>query len=838
MILLAPTPEEVLGLVDLLRRRRIVLGVADHTRAVALVSQCDAWPRDTLRAALHAALARRVEDRVPFDRAFDRVWPVNEPAATTQALQPDHRPADGEGASDVTATVEAETSGARVTRGLIAAGLVAFGASAGLALTAVVPHLDAVHGGGYGVLGGALLAALWTRRGAPRASNPDAAREPANATRYTGPWRFTLRVPPELAVPWCSRDEVNRVASTLRSAARVVDDHALDVVSTIRETARRGGLPTIMWGGTLQTPTVAVVIEQTERSLAWAPAFEELALRLRRSGARVETFRFGHDPSRVTAEGSPTRVRSLVSLRDESDALVLVGTPSARVDPAWARAFRSFPRRAWVHPSPQLRATRGPRGAAWVPTSLRAFEALDPERRVRLVDARPWPLFLSHVTDSELAVEALHEHLGAAFSWLCFAAVSQRPDARVGEQIGRVLGSRLSWTDRVRFAALPWFSEEVWPKGMRERLLDAMSDERRDAAFEAWGRMLDEQRRIQPEVLGDRSVAGLEWRVAKVTKAVECDEDATREVEALRGSPVVHAVDEALERAWTGRRGWYGETMPEGVRRAPERGRYRWRDPAGGVILLSYVKPDGFEAMKAARAAKGDGAWTYGEITEGYYACVYPTTVGDFRRFADSTGYVTEAERGGDEFTWRAPGFSWAGPKIEMPRDERHPVVLVSWNDAKAYSAWVGLRLLTEGEWEYAARGAEARTYPWGEAPPDHTRLNAAGAESKRFMVARGVTNWDTMYAGDDGWPTTSPVDAFPLGATPDAGLQDLVGNVWEWTESAASEGGLLHVVRGGRWGRAVPSWVRAVHRDWRGAANRSGDLGFRCARGGMSKTR
>jgi formylglycine-generating enzyme required for sulfatase activity len=186
-------------------------------------------------------------------------------------------------------------------------------------------------------------------------------------------------------------------------------------------------------------------------------------------------------------------------------------------------------------------------------------------------------------------------------------------------------------------------------------------------------------------------------------------------------------------------------------------------------------------------------------------------------------------------------GRSFWGQFCNRPEARTHPVNCLDWYQAKAYCAASGKRLPTEAEWEIAARGKEARTYPWGHAQPSGERLNACGAECSRMLTERlekvGKGPWPRMYGDDDTALWTAPVGRYPAGATP-AGVLDLAGNVWEWTETHYcpydKEGcdDSRRVLRGGGWDTVESQYVRAAHRRPSAPTARGWSIGFRCARG------
>ena len=184
-----------------------------------------------------------------------------------------------------------------------------------------------------------------------------------------------------------------------------------------------------------------------------------------------------------------------------------------------------------------------------------------------------------------------------------------------------------------------------------------------------------------------------------------------------------------------------------------------------------------------------------------YWIAKTPVTIAQFRAFVDATGYVTDAERPGADGPWvydfdergfiAKQGYNWRNCFAdiiarypEIPFTDAHPVACVSWNDAIAFANWVGtetgltVTLPSEAQWEYAARGADGCIYPWGNTPSDRRQANYADdsfakyfAHIEQSLVHRGI---------NDGYPLTSPVGQFPLGASP-FGVLDMAGNLTEW---------------------------------------------------------
>ena len=184
------------------------------------------------------------------------------------------------------------------------------------------------------------------------------------------------------------------------------------------------------------------------------------------------------------------------------------------------------------------------------------------------------------------------------------------------------------------------------------------------------------------------------------------------------------------------------------------------------------------------------------------------TTVAQFAAFVKAKAYRTTAEQAGSSRTWREPGYKVAG---------NQPVVYVTVKDAIAYCEWIGARLPTDDEWEYAARAGTTTRHYWGDKIDGRYLWYRVNTDDRPGPVGKKLPN---------SW-----------------GLYDIEGNVWEWAISPTQDGEEMANRRGGSWidcedGEApsgqqsrplisISNYFKAPFR----LDHRYDDIGFRCAR-------
>jgi len=274
----------------------------------------------------------------------------------------------------------------------------------------------------------------------------------------------------------------------------------------------------------------------------------------------------------------------------------------------------------------------------------------------------------------------------------------------------------------------------------------------------------------------------------------------------------------------------------------------------GGAFLMGADDEVGFPQ---------DGEGPVREVTLSPFQ-IDPCTVtnAQFARFVEETGYVTEAEQFGWSFVFHlfvskanrkrglvkeVPGLGWwygvlgaywakpEGKGSEIKERMDHPVVHVSWNDAQAYCAWAGLRLPTEAEWEYAARGGLVqKRFAWGD------ELTPGG----KHMCNIWQGTFPEKNTQDDGYAGTAPVDSF---APNGYGLHNMAGNVWEWCadywsvdfhlngpreDPTGPRLGENRVMRGGSYlcHHSYCNRYRVAARSSNSPESSTGNMGFRCA--------
>ena len=232
-----------------------------------------------------------------------------------------------------------------------------------------------------------------------------------------------------------------------------------------------------------------------------------------------------------------------------------------------------------------------------------------------------------------------------------------------------------------------------------------------------------------------------------------------------------------------------------------------WIRPADGMVMLDV--PAG-EFEMGSTEGRSDEQPVHTVVLDGFWIDRTEVTNDQYRRCVEA-GVCEPLARNGSRTR---------DSYYDDSAYDDYPVIYVSWRQATDYCAWAGGRLPTEAEWEYAARGSDGRTYPWGSDAPDCDKANYSGC------------------VGD-----TTAVGSCPAGISW-CGALDMAGNVWEWVADwygnypsgrqvnpTGPSSGEYRVLRGGSW-LLVPGFVRGANRRRIHPDDSNAHSGFRCARG------
>ena len=249
------------------------------------------------------------------------------------------------------------------------------------------------------------------------------------------------------------------------------------------------------------------------------------------------------------------------------------------------------------------------------------------------------------------------------------------------------------------------------------------------------------------------------------------------------------------------------------------------------------IAPEGMVAIPAGKfrfkATNGDEFIPYPKQDQdsvfdmpAFYMDKYPVTNKAFKKFLDASGYIPS-----DTANFLK---QWNGRQIPSGMEE-HPVVHVSYEDAKAYAAWAGKRLPTEVEWQYAAQTSKLNEWPWKQETPVMRRQEVVTNTLTVFHL-EGIDSSVTNLGNG----ILTPVGSYPKGVNPH-GLHDLVGSVWQLTNDLYMNGSYRYIImKGGSYFKPSSSWwyvqggPRELHyrqhllRVSQGF-ERNGTVGFRC---------
>jgi formylglycine-generating enzyme required for sulfatase activity len=427
------------------------------------------------------------------------------------------------------------------------------------------------------------------------------------------------------------------------------------------------------------------------------------------------------------------------------------------------------------------------------------------------MSVQPLDIFISHASEDK---EDIARPLAEALRRRGFVVWYDEYVLRLGDSLRQVIDKGLSSS---RFGVVilsPSFFSKEWPQRELNGLLARETVNGSKVLLPVWHRITFEEIAQFSPLLADKfavsTARGLDVVVRQILEVVEPERfvlEPNLELFPVASSPSEPALpmeDEALPlygaqavapTSDKGRRG----TAPLRSRE-PMSGEERVR--VDGTVLL-YVP--GGEYVLGAEDVNEAARPVHRVVLSPFWIAKYPVTNEQYYRFL------------GAHPNARKPEY-WNDKCFNQPKQ---PVVGVSWEEARAYCWWAGLRLPSEAQWEVAARGTDGRRYPWGDTKPTSEHAN--------FGLHKACT---------------TPVGSYPNGVGP-FGTLDQAGNIWEWCEDVWNAAAYrtrdrqrnplcstgdpaVRCLRGGSWNYDA-NVLAVAHRNGSQASNRVRSFGFRC---------
>ncbi len=670
------------------------------------------------------------------------------------------------------------------------------------------------------------------------------------------PYIWPIRV--EAATPRFYDSEDFYTAARLMRRRQVGEFHRLDVNATIAATVESLGYPKFRYRPDSKPPEYLALIDRASFRDHQAQLFGNLTSALEQEGLFVARYFYDGDPRVCCNEAGDCF--HLVELRDKypGDRLLIFGNGEKMIDPvtgkleSWAAALLEWQDHAVL--TPESAAGWGLREITLadqfilLPATIEGLLAVvDHFESTVSRELRSWRQDAIEAPPRELEqagiIEALRNYLGEeTFQWLCACAVYPE----LHWDLTMYLAS-LPCMDKelvkeknlLRLIRLPWFRSGAMPDDLRWLLIRELDRDKEKVIRSAIIELLEKNpppKETFAENVYQLNLAVQRWlfrrnrkrrrEMLQVMKSLP-QSQATRDYTLLRflessgASPLRFLLPQRLRKVF------YRSGVPAfGMRTSARLLATLILVALAWVIIRPPTSPEQVTQTPPDKPPITDVSFNVpegmvfipgGKFIMGYNGSDEPSEKPEHERRV-SPFFIDQKEVTNEEYYQfvKAAGYAppphWKSGQF-LPGSGRLPVVYVSWFDAQAYARWAGKRLLTEQEWEYAARGTDKRLYPWGN-DFDATLTNVADSQ-KNAPVAVG---------------------SYTAGKSPFAVL-DMAGNVAEWTDSDAFRYPSSQatpkpgkIVRGGSF-RASKVYTMTTTRTVVLGDGEYPDIGFRCAK-------